>query len=119
MAGSNGRRFLVLARGTQDDTKTAGLRRLDTVQKLGFVATHLSLEQRLPILVVTSHLPSRGSTAGIQLAKLGPFVADVIATTGDFRGYRRLLALLRDRSEGTGQAPWRDAVASKQLTLAF
>ena len=119
VAGANGQRFLVLARGTQDDTKTAGLRRIDTVQKVGFVATHLSVEQRLPILIMTSHLPPRSSTAGNQLAKLGPYVADVIATTGDFRGYQRLLTLLQDGSKGTGPALWRDTVGSNQLTLAF
>src|SRR5262249_20633088 len=38
IAGRNGRRFLVLARGTPAEGDQSGLRRTDTVEKMGFMA---------------------------------------------------------------------------------
>jgi len=104
--GDNGQRLIVLARGTPDDTITSGLRRLDTVQKVGFVAMVLASEQASPILIVTSHLPRHGTAAATQLTKLKNHVADVIATTGDLRGYQRLLAWLRGEPPVASSRPW-------------
>jgi hypothetical protein len=117
--GSNARRMLVLARGTPDNTATAGLRRRETVLMVGFLATHLAIDQKLPVLIVTSHLPARSSAPGRYLSRLGPYVADVIATTGDLRGFQRLRDLLHAQSPYVDtSAPWRAPESSSvQMTL--
>ena len=70
VAGSNGRRFLVLARGTPDEQNRGALRRTDTVEKVGFMAMQLARRQDLPILLITSDLPGRSTMAGHYLAAL-------------------------------------------------
>jgi hypothetical protein len=104
--GRDGIRLLVLARGTPDDTSKSGLRRLDTVQKVGFVAMVLSLHQTLPVVIVTSHLPRPKTAASKQLSRLNEYAADVVATTGDLRGYQRLLGRLEGDSRADGLRPW-------------
>ena len=50
VSGSNGRPFLVLARGTPDEQDRSALRRTDTVEKAGFMAMQLARRQALPII---------------------------------------------------------------------
>ena len=116
--GRNKKKYLVLSRGTPDTSPTSGLRRSDTVLKVGFVATHLALEQKLGILVVTSHLPERNTASGEYLSKLGPYVTDVIATTGDLLGFQRLNHLLHGPSEASlFRMPWKERKFDAQEVL--
>lgn len=87
--GSNGMRFVLLARGTPDDGPRAGLRRNDTVLKMGCRAIMIARRTDLPILVVTSHLPDPASRAGRILSDLHSDIFDVAATVGDLAGFRR------------------------------
>jgi hypothetical protein len=117
--GTSGRRILVLSRGTHDDTPTSGLRRLDTVQKVGFVAVILASEQSLPVLIVTSHLPRAGTGPAVQLAKVRNHVADVVATTGDLAGYQRLLAWLHGEPPPADSRTWAVARDPGQLDFGW
>lgn len=108
ISGPNGREFLVLARGTPSESKQSGLRRTDTVEKMGFMAMQLARAQQLPVLVVTSDIPTRSTKAGIYLAALDTDVWDVIGYRGDFRGFQRLQRHLTDPSDAQPPAaPWR------------
>ena len=89
VAGHDGRRYVVLAHGTLDPGSQAGLKRSDTVKKLGFDAIMLRRSGALPVLVLTSHLPTGGVVAA-HLARLSDDVVDVVATAGDLAGYHRL-----------------------------
>lgn len=89
--GDDGQRCVVLAHGTLDPGSQAGLKRSDTVKKVGFDAIMLRRSGALPVLVVTSHLPTGGVVAA-HLARLSADVVDVVATTGDLAGYHRLQA---------------------------
>lgn len=107
--GSSGHRFLVLVHGTPDSHAQSGLRRVDTLEKAGFIAMQLRRRQDLPILVLTSDLPDPGSRAAQYLAALSEDVWDVVATRGDLSNYRRLSRLLRLADLGAApNAPWRD-----------
>lgn len=109
--GENGCEFLVLARGTPDDQARGGLRRTDTVLKLGFVAVQLARRQDLPILIVTSDIPEAGTQARRYLAALSDDVWDVVAHRADLRGFHRLQSHLRDAVPvAPGDAPWRFVV---------
>lgn len=70
VCGTNGRRFLVLARGTPDEGPQSGIRRTDTIEKVGFRAMQLARRQKSAILIVTSDLPPRSAKPGIYLASL-------------------------------------------------
>ena len=108
IVGRNSQRYVVLAHGTPDGGARAGLRRTDTVKKLGFDAMQLARAQELPILVVTSHLPSAGTAAARYLRDLADDIREVIALRGDLGGRRRLLRHLHDRpAPGVLEAPWR------------
>ncbi len=111
--GPNGRRYLVLAHGVPDDTKTAGLRRPDTVKKLGFDVMQLARQQSLPILAVTSHLPYPNTAPAKYLADLTDDLFDVIAVTDDFPGYRRLLNHLQGDGRTPTDAPWRTSIPTQ------
>ena len=87
--GSDGRMWLVLMHGTVDDAKRSGLRRTDTVKKVGFDVQLLRDLTPLPILVVTSHLAARGAAAELIDVVRG-WADDLVATRGDLRGLRRL-----------------------------
>jgi hypothetical protein len=110
--GANGSRWWVLAHGNIDVDTTAdqpGLRRTDTIRKAGFSAAVLGRRpDPLPILVVTSHLPTRtraDKAARSYLAELAPFVWDVIGLH-DLRSYHRLrdhLTSPRPSRRGTPQ----------------
>jgi hypothetical protein len=118
VSGSNGRRFLVLARGTPEEQKRGALRRTDTVEKTGYMAMQLARRQELPILVITSDLPGRSTKAGHYLAALSDDVWDVIAYRADLRGFQRL----RDHLHGSVDAsrpaaPWRLPETSEGATL--
>jgi hypothetical protein len=107
ITGSNGRRFLLLARGTPDEGKEAGLRRQDTIQKLGYCAGQIAHRQHTPLLIVTSDLPEIGKPR-LYLADMGGFVWDVVAWRGDLRGQRRLTKSLTGPLEAVPpDAPWR------------
>lgn len=110
VSGSNGRPFLVLARGTPDEQNRGALRRTDTVEKVGFMAMQLARRQALPIILITSDLPKRSTKAGLYLEALSEDVWDVVSYRADFRGFRRL----QDHFAGTVEcnppaAPWRMA----------
>ena len=108
VSGPNGRQFLVLARGTPTENKQSGLRRTDTVEKMGFMAMQLARRQHLPILVVTSDVPRRGTKAGIYLAELDTDIWDVIGFRGDLRGFQRLKGHLAGAADAQApDAPWR------------
>jgi hypothetical protein len=118
VVGSNGRRFLVLARGTPGEQRRSGLRRSDTVEKTGFMAMQLARCQDFPILLVTSDLPTRSSATGHYLASLSPDVWDVISYRADLRGFQRL----RDHLQGVVDAelpaaPWRSQLIRADQTL--
>jgi hypothetical protein len=70
VSGENGRQFLVLARGTPDEQTRSGLRRSDTVQKVGYMAMQLARWQKAPILLLGSDLPERSTKSGHYLAAL-------------------------------------------------
>ena len=104
----NGRQFLVFARGTPAEHNQSGLRRTDTVEKMGFMAMQLARRQALPILVITSDIPARTTKAGIYLAALSEDVWDVIAFRGDLRGFQRLREHLSGPTDAAKpNAPWR------------
>lgn len=110
--GPNGREFLVLARGTPADQKQSGLRRTDTVEKVGYMAMQLVRRQPRPILLLTSDLPRGNTKAGIYLAALSSDVWDVIAYRGDLRGFRRLQEHLAGPvARDLPAAPWRSYTA--------
>jgi len=106
--GQTGAEFLLLARGTPDEKRKSGLRKDDTVQKVGFNAMQLRGRQDIPILVVTSDLPRRASKAGHYLAMLADVVWDVVAIRDDFRGFQRLLQTFDGTITAPPPAPWRD-----------
>ena len=109
--GRSGAVFLVAAHGTPDRTSRsqAGLRRTDTVLKVGCRAQLLRAGgQAPPLVVVTSHLPAPGSEAARLLAELGPAIHEVVATVGDYAGFRRLARLLGPEPPAEPPAaPWR------------
>lgn len=114
--GRNGHRFVVLAHGVFDDTTTAGLRRPDTVKKLGFDVMQLARRQACPILAIVSHLPNPGTNPADYLADLRGELFDVIATTGDLAGYQRLLRHLTGDPVAPTDAPWQ-STRVEQLDL--
>lgn len=114
--GRNGHRFVVLAHGVIDDTNTAGLRRTDTVKKLGFDAIQLARRQACPVLAIVSHLPNPDTNPADYLADLRDELFDVIATTGDLAGYQRLARHLTGVPVAPTDAPWQMARA-EQLDL--
>lgn len=118
MHGSNGRRFLVLARGTPDEQRASGLRRPDTVEKVGFMAMQLARGQDLPILLLTSDLPKRSTKTGHYLAALSLDVWDVVAYRSDLRGFQRLRSHLGGPIDADPPAaPWRQREARLQSAL--
>ena len=115
--GDNQLRFIVLAHGTFDDTADAGLRRTDTVKKLGFDVVQLSRRHEIPLIGITSHLPNRGSAAAEFLADMTLELFDVVATTGDLAGFHRLINHFRGSGARPDGAPWRRRARSDQLDL--
>jgi hypothetical protein len=113
--GQNGARFVLLARGTPDDGPRAGLRRNDTVLKMGCRALMIARRTDLPILVVTSHLPDVDSRAGRILADLHTDIFDVAATVGDLAGFRRFRRHLTEAPAPVEPLPsvWRTEVFSQ------
>ena len=108
ICGDNGQKFVLLAHGVLDDGNRAGLKRTDTIKKTGFDAYMIRRLRKLPILLVTSHLPKSG-TAVSQLADCAEFVFDIFATNGDLAGYQRLRRYLHDDPfPGQLAAPWRE-----------
>ncbi len=107
--GRNGSRYLLLARGTPDGGPKAGLRRTDTVLKMGCRAVLIARRTDLPILVVTSHLPAPTSRSGQILADLHADICDVVAIEGDLGGFQRLRQYFTDVPRPTNPlpAPWR------------
>lgn len=112
IATPNGGRFLVAAHGNFDDGSQPGLRRTDTVAKVFQRAVMLHAKGAFPLIVVTSHLPKPGSTTAYHLAdlhsRLGPWLVDVVATTGDLAGFHRLRRFFADapRPRQPRPAPW-------------
>lgn len=117
--GRNGAAFLVAAHGTPDAgvSPQDGLRRTDTVLKLGCRAVMWARAGARPLLVVTSALPRPGSAAARYLADLGPDIFDVVATSGDLAGYLRLRQYLQSDPplQAPLVAPWR--ARAHQLSL--
>ncbi len=107
--GSNGHRFGILAHGTFDDGSQAGLRRTDTVKKMGFDAWQI--RRRLPglkLIAIVSHLPKPLTAASKQLADISDHLYDVVAI-GDMQATERLRHLLTDRAlPDVVTAAWRD-----------
>jgi hypothetical protein len=116
--GDNGRSYLVAAHGTFADTIQAGLRRVDTVHKVGHRASMLP-DGHEPLLVITSHLPRPGTKAAFYLARSRHHIFDVVATTGDLAGFHRLQALLLDDPPPTSPLPatWRVEMSQPELPL--
>jgi hypothetical protein len=114
--GANGASFLVAAHGTIDEKSKAGLRRVDTVHKVGHRAFLLP-EDAPPLLVVTSHLPRAGSKAAFYLARSADRIFDVVATTGDLPGFWRLKRYLTETPAPTAPdaAAWRLVVQQGEL----
>lgn len=122
----NGVRLIVACHGVFDDGRQAGLRRTDTVHKLGHRAHALRRRSAARLLVVTSHLPESGTQAARYLADLhedlGDWLVDVIATTGDLAGFQRFLRWSTLPIVGPPMlAPWWSAVsdAPEQTALRF
>lgn len=115
--GRNGARYLLLARGTPDSGPKAGLRRTDTVLKLGCRAVLIARRTDLPILVVTSHLPAPTSRSGRILAELHSDIFDFVATEGDLGGFHRLQQYFTEVPRPTNAlpAPWRSAQSQESL----
>lgn len=107
VCGANGHHFLVLARGTPDNGTQAGLRRTDTIEKLGSRAWQIRKRSDLPLLVLTSDLPTTPKPQ-IYLADQAELYWDVVAWRGDLRGCQRLHSALSDRVQTCSpDAPWR------------
>jgi hypothetical protein len=118
VSGPNGRRFLVLARGTPDEGSQSGIRRTDTIEKVGFRAMQLARRQPLAILIVTSDLPPRSAKPGVYLASLADDVFDVVSYRGDLRGFQRLQRHFDGPADAAPPAaPWRAAEATAQQSL--
>lgn len=118
VCGANQRRFLILGRGTPDAKHRSGLRRHDTVLKVGFVSMQLKRRQELPILIVTSDLPPRDLKNGHYLAALSPDVWDVVAWRHDLAGFHRLQAAFAGPTDAVPpDAPWRAAMERSTPTL--
>jgi hypothetical protein len=118
ISGTNRRQFIVLARGTPQESKSSGLRRPDTVEKVGFMAMQLARTQQMPILLITSDLPAIDTQTGFYLSALSPDVWDVIATRGDFRGFQRLRSHLHDeRLSAPPSTGWRRSDEGDQNAL--
>jgi hypothetical protein len=107
VAGPNKRRFWILAHGNVDVDTTAtlpGLRRTDTTRKVtGDAAVLAQQPEPLPVLVITSHLPTRtraDKAARDWLIALAPFVHDVISIH-DLRSFQRLRRHLADDQAAT------------------
>lgn len=110
---ANGNRFVVLAHGNVGEgSAQPGLNRTDTLAKVGFRALMLHAKGAPRVIVATSHLPHPNGTGARQLAdlhtELGSYLADVVATTGDFAGFRRLHWLFNTTPAPTEsrRAPW-------------
>ncbi|MDQ3956272.1 MAG: hypothetical protein M3285_12070 [Actinomycetota bacterium] len=116
--GRNGRTYLVAAHGTFADTPQAGLRRVDTVHKVGHRASMLPGGHE-PLLVITSHLPRPGTKAAFYLARSRHHIFDIVATTGDLAGFHRLQTLLVDEPPPDGPLPatWRVEMSQPELPL--
>lgn len=115
VSGTNGRPFLVLARGTPDEQERGGLRRTDTVEKVGFMAMQLTARQPVPVLVVTSDLPDVSTKAALYLAYLSDYVWDVVALRGDMRGFQRLSWHLSGPPDAQRPlSPWQKLEAAPQ-----
>jgi hypothetical protein len=115
--GANGARYYVDAHGSPDrtDRPQAGLRRQDTVLKLGFKAMRIHYRRSpYPLIVLTSHMPKAGTSSAYLLSELADSVLDVVGTVGDLAGYRRLHAYLTDIPPPAAPlpAPWRAAPLS-------
>ena len=112
IAAPNGGRYLVAAHGNFDDGERPGLQRVDTVAKVAQRAVMLHAKCALPLVVVTSHLPKAGSATAHHLADLhsllGPWLVDVVATTGDLAGFQRLQRFFTElpRPRQPLPAPW-------------
>lgn len=113
--GRNGARYVLLARGTPDDGPRAGLRRNDTMLKMGCRAIMIARRTDLPVLVVTSHLPDPASRAGRILSDLHSDIFDVAATVGDLAGFRRFCRHLTETPAPVEPLPsvWRSGVFSQ------
>ena len=116
--GENGSAYLVAAHGTFADTPQAGLRRVDTVHKVGHRASMLPSGHE-PLLVVTSHLPRPGTKAAFYLARSRRHIFDVVATTGDLAGFHRLRTLLLEAPPPASPLPatWRVEMSQPELPL--
>ena len=122
----NGQRLLVAAHGVFDDSAQAGLRRTDTVHKLGHRAHALHRRRAARMVVVTSHLPGPGTAAARYLADLhddlGDWLVDVIATVGDLGGRQRFARFAtRPIIVPPAPAPWWHANLTRpeQTALRF
>lgn len=120
IAAPNGGRYLVAAHGNFDEGERPGLQRVDTMAKVAQRAVMLHAKRALPLIVVTSHLPKPGSATAHHLADLhsllGPWLIDVVATTGDFAGFLRLQRLFAEPRAGEPlAAPWWNAEAQLRL----
>ena len=115
--GPNGARFLVAAHGTFDDGPQSGLRRVDTLHKVGHRALLLSKGGHPPLLVITSHLPRAGTKAASYLAASRDEIFDVFATSGDLTGFHRLHRYLHESPppRSPAPAPWRVRVHQGEL----
>lgn len=113
---ANGRQFLVLAHGNLGDASSQpGLVRPDTVAKVVERVVMLRFHGEPPVVVVTSHLPRPMSVGAHHLADLHRLVGaegliDIVATTGDFLGFRRLqrYCTAEPRPVEPLPAPWWD-----------
>jgi hypothetical protein len=118
VSGANGRHFIVLARGTPDEDSRSGIRRTDTIEKVGFRAMQLARRQELPILIVASDLPRRATKPGIYLASLSEDVFDVVSYRGDLRGFQRFQRHFSGPADARPpDAPWRAPEGAPQDSL--
>jgi hypothetical protein len=116
--GGNGRRYLVLSRGTPDEQDRSGLKRPDTVEKVGFMAIQLGRRQSLPILIITSDLPDRSTKTGHYLASLSADVWDVVSLRADLRGFQRLRSAFNGPADSERpSAPWRSPAKVAEPSL--
>jgi hypothetical protein len=93
--GAGGAQFWVLAHGNVDVDSHAtlpGLRRTDTIRKAGCSAAVLAGKLgALPVLLITSHLPTENDRAARDwLGELSHVLFDVISIYDDLRGFHRL-----------------------------
>lgn len=118
---SNGDRYLAVAEGAIAASPTAGFRDPNLVEQVLARCYGLCYESDLPVIVITSHLPSEGTQSSRLLAQagrhLGARLCDVVATNSDFNGARRMQRHFSGAVVSPEELPWRRVRMARRVEL--